>query len=663
MKEPKKGAPELSDKPAEQSDEERITLDDNIEVISEELTEEIQELAESAMAEEPTSIDTKSEEDSSLPEAEEATEPADTSEPEVSEQTANDPAEALADDPVIDKAVDEIIAEEGDALLAAEDEARDRKNAPAENKKAESPLKTFVKKLWANPAARWGIVGGAFLLLTTLAAVPTTRYFILNTAQVRASLEIKVIDSGTLQPLKNVTVKAAGVEAKTDSDGLARLEKIRLGKTTLIVEKRAFAPLSRPLTIGWGSNKQGEHKAIAIGAQYTLYVKDFLSGRPIERVEASSGDGNASSDADGKIVLTLDTADQEDSAQLNIKLIGDTYREETLSITVNNREAQEVKLVPARKHAFVTKRSGTYDVYAVDVDGKNEKRVVKGLGLERDDVALVPHPTKDVFAYVATRENTRNASGYLLSTIYIVDINSSDIMKIDQSEQVQVIGWAGDRLVYAKIAAGASGTDPERHRLVSFDNNDYAATKELASANSFNDVLLAEGRVYYAPSNIFNEGEPAVYSVNPDGSGQQKILDKEAYALLRTGFDKVYISAGNDWYGYTLGSPLATSTQAPSVREGRVYAGSPNGAFSLWVDKRDGKGVLLEYERATKQEKTLAERGGIKLPAYWLSDKYVVYRVADGRETADYILNIEGGEPRKITDTTDAAGLSRWYYF
>lgn len=649
-----KGAPELPENQA--PDDDVISLKDEVEPINQQLAADIQaeeSPAATEPAEKPAAEETPEPEPDSTPEPEPAPEP----------ESPEDPPKPL-DDPALDEAVDDIVAEESTAVLEAEDEARDRENEPAKPAKAESAIGAFIKKIWRNPASRWGVLGGGFVLILLLAIIPTTRYFILNTAQVRASLEVTVIDSGTLQPLKNVTVKAANAEAKTNSDGFAKLEDVRLGRTTLTIEKRAFSPMSRPITVGWGSNKQGEYRAIAIGTQYTFFVKDFLSEQPLERVEAASGDGNASSDKDGKIVLTLDTADMDDSAQVSVDFTLDSYRTETLNLTVNNRETQEIQMVPARKHVFVTKRTGTYDVYAVDVDGKNEERIVGGTGKERDDIALVPHPTKDIFAYVATRENARNHSGYLLSTIYIVDIKTKDIMKIDQSEQIQIIGWSdNDRLVYAKVAAGASGTDPKRHRLISFNNSDYGDVKELASSNSFNDVLMADDRVYYAPSNMFNEAEPAVFSVKPDGSDSRKILEKEAFNVLRTGFDTLALNTGDKWYDYTLGSPMAAEAQEPSSLNSRVYAENPADNFSLWVDKRDGKGVLLSYDHAEKSESVLVERGGLKLPVHWLGDKYIVYRVADGRETADYIMSFEGGEPRKITDVTDTSGINRWFYY
>lgn len=52
-------------------------------------------------------------------------------------------------------------------------------------------------------------------------------------------------------------------------------------------------------------------------------------------------------------------------------------------------------MAPSRKHVFISKRSGTYDVYKVDVDGKNEEKVLSGTGSERPDaIALSIHPTK-----------------------------------------------------------------------------------------------------------------------------------------------------------------------------------------------------------------------------------------------------------------------------
>lgn len=661
-----KSTPKLSGKKSDSpSDDGVIQLDDAAEeaVINDELTEKLtnEETGDTVQtAEDPAEETSDSEVSAKDTDQEPAAEDQDNSK----DSQVPPQADESLDDDVTDRAIDDIVAKESDTVLEAEDKAKDGQDQPLTAKKQTDKSGNFLKLLWLNPKSRWAIICSVTAAALFIALVPQTRYFVLNTAQVRASLELKVVDAGTLQPLKNVTVKAANAESKTGSDGVAKLEKVRLGNTKLIIEKRAFAQQTKNITVGWGSNPLGEFKAEAVGSQYTFYVKDALSGNPIAGAEAVSGDGNAMADEDGKVILTLDTAEMDDAAQISVEFSATAYRNETVNITVNNREAQSVPMIPGRRHAFVSKRSGKYDVYTADADGRNERRVLGGTSYERDDVSLIPHPKENYVAYVATRENTRNQNGYLLSTLYVIDTESGDAIKVDQSEQVHVIGWSEQgRLVYVKIAAGASGEDPQRHRLISFNNEDHTDTKELASSNSFNDVLMAGDKVYYAPSNIFHEGEPGTYVVDANGDNQKTILNDETFSFVRADYDTLYLSVGKDWFEYVIGSPMAAESPAPNSTRSRLYIDNPQGNTSLWVDERDGRGVLIMYDKASREEKILYERGGLKMPLYWLTDKHIVFRVTDGRETADYILNVEGGEPRKIIDVTDAAGITRWLYY
>lgn len=589
-------------------------------------------------------------------------------EPTEAEAGINSSAEAAApelqDDPVTSEAVDEIIAAEGDALLKAEDDklaGQVEKPQPREKGR----FKNWLHSIWARPGVRWAILITVIMLLLAAGIVPVSRYFILNNVGVRSSLSLKVIDNGTLQPLKNVQISVAGVSGQTNSEGSVRLEHLKLGPATLTIGKRAFADQIKPLTVGWGSNPVGDFRLLAVGAQYKLVISDFLSGKPIEKAEASSGDGNAISDKDGKIVLTLDTAGKADADQLDIQISAINYRVETLKLAASNKEAQAVKLVPSRKHAFVSKRSGNYDVYTVDADGKNEKRVVSGTGLERSDISLVPDREGAYAALVATRENVHNADGYLLSTLYTVDLKNGTLSKVDQSEQVQLLGWSDDgRLAYVKIAAGASAANPKRNRLMSFNTKAGGDPKELYSTNYFNDVLMIGGKVYFAPSSDFQDPpKPGLYSVNIDGTAQATIYDKLVWNIFRTAYDTIHINASGTWFTNKLGTGVTTAASAISPTQARFYNDSPDGKTSLWVDERDGKGVLLSFDKASGKDTILLARAGVKTPLYWLSATDVVFRLSDGKETSDYVLNVAGGDPKKVSDVTDTKGTERWFYY
>jgi hypothetical protein len=572
-----------------------------------------------------------------------------------SPKTEDEPEEFS--DPQTAKAVDDIVAHESDQLLAAED-SKLLAAVPSDKKPS------FVARLRAFLGAsrtRKAVIIGGFLTVLAIMIVPPSRYFTLNAAGVRSSASVDVRDQGTQQPLKNVRVTIGTVSVLTDGEGHAKLEKIKLGRQQFKIEKRAFGTVDRRVTIGWGSNPMGEYKLDPTGTQYVFVLTDFLSGKPIPKVEAISDEANAVSDEKGKLVLTMDKPPDA----IEVTLQGKTYREEKLTIDADTKDETNVMLVPARKHAFVSKRSGKYDVYKTDIDGKNEQLVLAGSGSERDDIALVSHPTKEVAVLVSTREGKRNKDNYLLSNLTVINLEDNTAKSIALSERIQVLGWADGRLVYVAIASGASAADPKRQRLVSYDS-ETEGNKELASSNSFNDVMIMANKVYYSPSSAFQANNPNVglFKVDANGANRQNLIGKEIWNIFRTSYDHLILTAQSESYDYQLGSKEAIkqSSQAGTLVS-RVYIDSPDSKKSLWVDTRDGKGVLLSYTLDVKQDKQLHSQSGLKNPIRWLTDNAVIYRINTEQETADYAISVNGGQPKKIKDVTNTIGLDRWYYY
>jgi len=565
----------------------------------------------------------------------------------------------LTEDDTTAKAVDDIVAHESDELLKAEDEKLSQAFRHEEKKTFGQKLKRFFKAWWANPKARWATIIVLVLAVAAAAAVPQSRYLALNTAGVRGSLSVQVLDESTFQPLKNVEVSANGVHTFTNTEGQAKLEKVKLGSTELVIEKRAFAPIKKKITIGWGSNPQGETKLTPVGAQYSFLVTDFLSGKSIEKIEATSGEASALSDQNGKIKLTLDEPPEE----IEVTIQGEAYRAETFKISASAKDERPLQLVPSRKHVFISKRSGKFDVFKIDIDGKNEERILAGTGTERPDMVLIAHPKDDVVAMVSTREGKRNSDGYLMSTLTLIDLSDNSTKSLVTSERIQLVDWIGDRLVYVQVAAGTSAANPKRHRLMSYDHSEND-NKELAASNYFNDVMVAGGKLYYAPSSAYQTGGTSLYRVDADGSGRTSILGKEAWNLFRTAYDHIAISAPGEWYDYRLGEQKPSKLGGePANLTSRVYVDAPDGKKSLWVDNRDGKGVLLAYDIEARSEKDFRTQSGLKNPIRWLNPKTVIFRINTDQETADYALSLDGGEPRKIRDVTNTGGVDQWYYY
>lgn len=574
-------------------------------------------------------------------------------------ETAGDSFTETDDD--LAQAVNDIVSKESDDLLAAEDE----KIAEAfidKKPRSGSRFKHLLALWWGSKKARRIALSIVLLGLVVAATFPASRYFLLNNAGVRSSASIVVLDESSGQPLKNVLVSSQGQSALTDQEGRAILRHLKLGRTSMRIEKRAFAHSERSFVLGWGSNPLGDTSLSPIGSQYVFKVSDLLSGKPLAKVEAASGDASALSNAEGEIRLTMDV---DDDVRFEVVLTANDLRPETVRLSANDQQVHKVAMVASRKHVFISKRSGTYDVYKVDVDGKNESLVLAGTGHERNDMILIPHPKKELAALVSTRDNIRNRDGYPLSTLTLIDVANNKTTKVSQSERIQIIDWGGDRIIFVKIVSGTSAANPNRHRLLSYDVGS-GHTDELASSNFFNDVMVVGSRIYYAPSSAYSSARANFYRVNADGSDRQTLLNEEVWNVFRSGYDRLTVATGNKWYEYNVATGSTVHLPGePADLESKIYADNPAHSLSLWVDKRDGKGVLILHGVSTKvdQDPPLRVASGLKKPVRWLNNTTVVYRIGTEQETADYAVSIDGGEPRKIRDVTNTTGLENWYYY
>lgn len=563
----------------------------------------------------------------------------------------------------------EPVAEPGANDSTAESDDTSPKPEPAVDKPEEKPTKhsrwqKFRRgwhEWWRNPVKRRLSIAGILIALVATFGVPTSRYFVLNNLGVRSKASMVVIDESTRQPLKNVKVILSGQSVQTNSDGQASFRNIKLGKQSLVVEKRAFAELKKNITIGWGSNPLGDISITPTGSQYSFEITDFLSGKPLTKVEAISGDFNAQSDETGLIKLVIDDNGETSSADVMISLDG--YRVETINLDLNTKDATKVAMVPSQKHFFVSKRSGRYDIFKIDADGQNETKILSGSGAERDDLVLVPHPTNGYVALVSTRENVRNSSGFLLSTLTLIDPMQNIPAKVAQSEQIQIIDWIKDRLIYVQITEGSSAVNPDRQKLMSYDIASGKST-ELAKANYFNDVISVNGAIYYAPSATYSTDAAGFFKISSDGTSKQTVHNQEVWNIFRTEYDKLVVSSGSDWYTLVVSSGKLTklSGEPPNLKA-RIYVLSSDGKHALWTDDRDGKGVLLNLDITSNKDEILIQLSGLQNPVRWLNDRTVVFRVSTGQETADYVMSLDGGEAQKIRDVTKSAGIDRWYYY
>ncbi len=569
-------------------------------------------------------------------------------------------ADPSVESPSIDPLIDDIVSNEGNELLAAQDAeiARAFNDKPLTFKQK---VKNFFAAWWHNKKARYGTIAGVAALLIVAGVIPSSRYFMLNTAGVRAQASLTILDKTTGLPLKNVTVTLGDQNVRTNSKGTVQVSSVKLGSQLLTVRQLGFAKVSQTVTLGLGSNPLGEFSLRAVGTQFTFKLTDYLSGKAVSGAEVSSGEANAKSDAKGHVVLTIGKIE---AATLNVKVAKTHYRTEKVAINTTEAKETPVTMVTDRKEVYVSKQSGKYDVYKIDIDGKNKQVLLPATGLERSQLTLVSHVSDNEAALVSSRNDKRNQDGYLLDTLTIIDVSDGSTLTLDSSEEIRLIDWVGDKLVYLKIKAGTSAGNPERFQLISYDYK-TANRQQLAAANYFNDIVAVKGTIYYAFSDNYRGGPSQFVKVNADNTGKQTLLGQQVWNIVRTSYDDLSLYTYNNqerrdnWYLYHVGDSEAKKlAQAPSSSyETRSYLDAADGKHSLWTESRDGKGALLVYDTASRKDTVLTTQSGLTQPLRWLDSRTVVYRIATSQETASYAKSLDGGEARRIVDVTAVGGL------
>jgi hypothetical protein len=556
-------------------------------------------------------------------------------------------ANAEPEDAGMAAAVNDILKNDGDTVLAA---GSPKATAVVMKPSLLERLKNGWYAWWDNKWSRYGtIVFGVLLALLVLFVRPV-RNLVLNTIGVRSSVLVSVVDGASNLPLQNAVVSVDGVTGKTDEKGQVRLVGIHLGSWEVDIHKLAFAGMKKQVDFGMRIVDMGEITLKPTGQKLSFELVDYLSDKPLVDVSVTSGEATAKSNKDGKAILTIAPGSSD-----NIKISSETVRTEEVELSEAQNGTVKRKLVPAARAVFISKTSGKYDVYKMYADGKNREVLLAGTGLETQAITLLPKSTGDKVAVVSTRDDKRNKDGYLLSGLFVVDTESGAQVNLEYAEQITLLGWRGDTLLYRQTVAGASAANPNRQKIIAYD---FAANKrfQLASANYFVGEYLIRNTVYYIVSATDPNTKATFAQVNVDGTGKKTLYNGDAWSLFRGDYTKLkFQSPTNKWYEYTLGATAPVESTPPVEYSSLYFVDSPDLKTSAWVDVRDNQGVLLLRNLGDGKDAELALQRNMQAPVYWLGDKAVVYRVNGSSEVADYVVSVDGGAARKIADVSMTA--------
>jgi hypothetical protein len=553
-------------------------------------------------------------------------------------------AKAPLDDAKTAAAVDDILHSDADAALG--DVPKD--NAVVMKHSIFGRAKNAWLAWWDNPWSRYGTIVVGVLLALLITFVRPVHDLVLNTFGVRSSVTASVLDSTSNLPLQNALISVDGVSAKTNADGVATVKGVKLGAHDVQISKLAFATTTKKAYFGMRIVDLGDVTLKATGSQLTYNFTDYLSGKPVADVAIASGEATAKSDKKGKAIITIPPSDAKTT---KITLTKDDYRTETLETPNDAAAPTSQKLVPSARAIFISKESGKYDVYKMYVDGKDRQVLLPGTGLETQSIVAMPSPKGDKVVVASTRDDKRNNQGYLLTALNIVDTETGDSVNIDYAEQVTLLGWRDNTIVYLQTVAGVSAANPARQKIIAYDL-DANKRFQLANANYFAGQELTGNTLYYTVSATDPAATETFAKVGVDGTGKRTLYSGNVWSLLRTDYNKMKLQTPDKWYEYTVGANAPIASTPLSEYGSRYYVDSPDGHSSARVDLRDNKGVLLLRNLDDGKETTLTTQKNMQAPSYWLNNSVVVYRVSGAAEVADYAVSINGGAAVKIADVS-----------
>ena len=451
-------------------------------------------------------------------------------------------------------------------------------------------------------------------------------------------------------PLEHVVLQAGSVQTKTGEDGRAKLYGVKLGRQTVSVHKAGFAEIKKQITFSMRTVDLGELDMKATGLQYRLTFTDFLSGKPIEAVEVTSGEATAKSDKKGLAVITLPT-DSDSEDVLTVTKNG--YRSESLKVS-DEKTTLTASLVPAQKDIFVQKEDGVYSVFKMDIDGTHRQELLAGTGLETPDISLSVDPAGKRAALVSTRDDKRNKDGYLLQALTLIDISTGTSETIEHAEDIAIVGWHGTTLVYQQTVAGASAANPSRQKLMAYD---YAATKryQIAAANGFVDEILFGDNVYYIVSSTDPSVNGGLVRAGLDGSNKKTLYDGTLWAMNRIDYKTLRLQLPDKWYSYTLGSSSVGTTPATMPTTARQYLDSPDGKLSVWLDTLQNSKSIAIYDVASGKNTTVSTSAPVSHITRWISSRAVIYQTVESGKVTDWAVSLDGGEPHELVETAVSA--------
>lgn len=541
------------------------------------------------------------------------------------------------------------------------------------------PKRSFGQKIKAtlkSPKFWLGLVGLIILGLVTAWFVQPSRWWLATIFAPKNTVTISTITPAVgdakASQLRNVTVIVNGQTYKTNDKGQVRVANLPYGQVSIKADKAGFQSISYGVTLdidpffyAFGGKatddaaRKIELSMQATGIPVAFKAVDYLSGKPITDGEFAVSDVVARPDKNGLVSLKVPGTD---ASKVTVSAsFGGSYIDKKFDVSLSGSSNPDVSFVPAGKHYFVSKRDGVLTVYGSNLDGSNIEPIVVGTGQETSEIAFAVSPDGKYGILSSSRDGARDNKKNMLQRVYVVDLATKQISRVDEGYAVTYADWSGGKLVYTTTNYDASSNsypttlrsvDAASKRVYNFETSDYISVSTVGA----DKVLYLK----YSSSGDQKSASPVLRQAPMNATAMKTLGEQVTYdSYVQIDFSRIAFKTGQDqaWHEYNLASDSLKTIAQPSSGSTTVrYLSTANNDSSkrLIIDQVDGKYTLFMKDVATGAETKLYGAAGLGGPIRWIGN-VIVFRVVTSEQTADYAVSINGGEPKKITDVTATA--------
>lgn len=521
------------------------------------------------------------------------------------------------------------------------------------------------------------------VLSATAYAITPSRYVLLNSVS-SADAQLTIVNATTKQPVSGaiVTLKN-GSSTETNEDGLAIFTKTKYGKTTASVQKNTYESTTFEVEIKNRAGSLGTFDLKPNGVPINIKSMNWLSNKPVNdfAVLAESDDTEIAVSKDGTAVLNI----PYETPKVTYRISADGYVQQKITIDINDEKIQKnpssknevsvltAELVLSGEHHFVSNRDGDIGFYSVKYDGSDvQKLVTTNQKTDYLEYYSIPN-TKE---YIALFSSNGKDNGGRKDQLVVIKPDQKSFKVVDEAP--------GEKLDFSVIAVTKSviiyqvnyeTERDDRYKIKSYNFETGKLTTHYSFRAYISPIYDAERNNIYLIERVGNyphdpgflrriirvglqdnvahsiaEGSNFGY-VTLSPSEPDKLLysvETVYYNTVQAGYYVVDL-ADNSKFGY-LGPNWPEFDVPDEIPDSEKGQASPDKTNRVWIDIRDNKGRLILNDAKnvlSGQIDSLSVNNIIR----WINETQLTVTGSDTAGVADYIVDIETGNYKKITET------------